>query len=241
MQALLGLNELLGSPEKPAIEVVLVSRNHPDCAIRVIRSLAQHKIRLRRAVLMGGRPVMAQLQALQWTCSSPKEESDVQAAIRGRIPAGLIYGGSTEAQDADGVLVFAFDGDAVLFSDQADRIYREQHLAGFKKWELKNATMPPASGPSRRFAEALEELRSGHPIEAPPFRIVLVTARDFMYGERALQTLRSWGTRIDAAAFVMARLVGRSVAATGGGAQCHSCGDIPPFAHIRQRREQPQR
>jgi len=37
VKALLGLNESLGSGEKPAIEVVIISKNHPACSIRINR------------------------------------------------------------------------------------------------------------------------------------------------------------------------------------------------------------
>jgi hypothetical protein len=102
----------------------------------------------------------------------------------------------------EGVPVLAFDGDAVLFSDEADRVYRERQLAGFAESELKNANIPLAAGPLRRFAEALEELRTTYPIDTPPFRIALVTARDLTYCERPMRTLRAWGIRIDQGFFV---------------------------------------
>lgn len=44
VEALLGLNKRLGTPEKPAIEIVIMSKNHPDCAIRIHRSLRHYGI-----------------------------------------------------------------------------------------------------------------------------------------------------------------------------------------------------
>src|SRR5258708_3573617 len=102
----------------------------------------------------------------------------------------------------DGTPVFAFDGDAVLFSDEADRIFREKQMEGFAESELKNARVPLPTGPLKRFAKALEELRADHPIDSPPFRIALVTSRDFTYSERPMRTLRDWGIRIDQTFFV---------------------------------------
>ncbi len=202
VQALVCLNDRLGTRDKPAIEIVLVSKNHPDCAIRIVRSLERHGIRLRRAVLMGGQPVVDTLRALEVDLFLSKNEQDVREALASGISAGLIYGGPSKMEAPTDVPVFAFDGDAVLFSDEADRVYREHMLAGFEESELKNASNPLPPGPLRRFAEALEELRAGHSIDHPPFRIVLVTARDFTYCERPMKTLRSWGIRVDEAGFV---------------------------------------
>lgn len=142
------------------------------------------------------------LRALEVDLFLSKEEQAVKDALAAGISAGLIYGGPSELTLSEGVPVLAFDGDAVLFSDEADRVYREKQLAGFAESELKNANIPLATGPLRRFAEALEELRATYPIDSPPFRIALVTARDLTYCERPMQTLRAWGIRIDQGFFV---------------------------------------
>jgi 5'-nucleotidase len=202
VSALLGLNGRLGSPGMPAIEVVVVSKNHPDCGVRMVRSLAHHGINVKRAVFTGGQDLLPYLRALEVDLFLSKEEGAVRDALAAGISAGLIYGGPSKPAQCKGVPVLAFDGDAVLFSDEADRVYRETNLAGFAASELKNASIPLAAGPLRRFAEALEELRTAYPIDSPPFRIALVTARDLTYSERPMQTLRAWGIRIDQGFFV---------------------------------------
>lgn len=202
VKALLGLNERLGAPEKPAIEVVILSKNHPDCAIRIHRSLSSHGLRLKRAVFTGGQDLLPHLRALQVDLFLSKEEKEVKAALEADISAGLIYGGPAKPELLDGTPVLAFDGDAVLFSDQADQVYHQRKLEGFEEFELQNAKIPLPGGPLRRFAQALEELRSDHPIDAPPFRIALVTARDFTYCERPIRTLRAWDIRVDQAFFL---------------------------------------
>jgi 5'-nucleotidase len=202
VKELLGLNERLGTPPKPVIEIVILSKNHPDCAIRIRRSVEHHGLRLRRAVFTGGQDLLPHLRALQVDLFLSKEEAAVTAALENDISAGLIYGGPAKPEVLDGTPVLAFDGDAVLFSDQADRIYRQKQLPGFEESELQNARIPLPGGPLRRFAQALEELRAQYPIDAPPFRIALVTSRDFTYCERPMRTLRAWGIRIDQAFFV---------------------------------------
>jgi len=202
VRALLGLNQSLGTPDKPAIEVVVVSKNHPDCGVRIVRSLAHHKMVLRRALFTGGQDVLPYVKALDVDLFLSKEESAVRSALAAGISAGLIYGGPLNPEPHQGVPVLAFDGDAVLFSDAAERVFQESKLEGFAESELRNATVPLPPGPLSRFARALEELRTGTPIESPLFRIALVTARDLTFCERPIRTLRSWGIRIDQGFFV---------------------------------------
>lgn len=202
IKELLGLNGRLGTAEKPAIEIVVISKNHPDCAVRVRRSVEHHGLRFRRAIFTGGQVLLPYLRALKVDLFLSKEEQAVRHALEAGIPAGLIYGGPSDPVSLDGPPVFAFDGDAVLFSDEADRIYQQESLPGFERSELQNARVPLPKGPLHRFAKALEELRADSPIDSPPFRIVLVTARDFTYCERPIRTLRSWGIRVDQAYFV---------------------------------------
>ena len=202
VRALLGLNSRLGTPEKPAIEVVIISKNHPDCAIRLVHSLKHHGIVVKRAVFTGGQDILPYLHKLRVDLFLSKEEAAVRDALAAGISAGLIYGGPTEFATSEGAPVLAFDADAVLFSDEADRVYQEREIVGFAESELENATAPMAAGPLRRFAEALEEVRAAQPIDSPPFRIALVTARDLTYCERPIRTLRAWGIRLDQGFFV---------------------------------------
>jgi 5'-nucleotidase len=199
VRTLLDLNVRLGTT---AIEIVVMSKNHPDCGIRMQHSLEHHGLRLRRAVFTGGQDLLPYLKQLNVDLFLSKEEAMVRDALRAGFSAGLIFGGPAPQTVHDGVPVLAFDGDAVLFSDEADRVYREQQLAGFAASELANATVPLQPGPLRRFAQALAEIQREHPIDSPPFRIALVTARDFTFCERPLQTLRAWGIRVDQSFFV---------------------------------------
>jgi hypothetical protein len=114
----------------------------------------------------------------------------------------LIHGGPEEPELLDGTPVFAFDGDGVLFSGDADRVFREKGMEGFEAFEFDNLATALPPGPLHKFALALEELRAGRPIDNPPFRIALVTARAVTYSERPLNTLREWGIRVDQSFFL---------------------------------------
>ncbi len=133
VHALLGLNGTLGSDSKPAIEVVIVSRNHPACSVRINKSLQHHGLRVRRAVFTGNGDPLPHLQELKVGLFLSSEELAVQAALAAGISAGLIHGGPEIAKQLDGTPIIAFDGDAVLFSDQSD----SGHKAG--KWRIQDS------------------------------------------------------------------------------------------------------
>lgn len=200
VEALLKLNAKLGTPT--AIEVVIISKNHPDCGIRIRRSLSHYGLNIRRAVFTGGQDILPELRAFQVDLFLSKEESAVKNAIANKIAAGLIYGGPEKPEPLDGTPIFAFDGDSVLFSGDADDVFREKQIAGFEAFEFDNLTTALPPGPLHRFALALEELRAGCPIDNPPFRIALVTARALTYSERPLRTLRNQGIRVDKSYFL---------------------------------------
>lgn len=202
VEALLKLNQTLGREGGPAIEVVIISKNHPDCGIRIRRSLKHYDLKIRRAVFTGGQPTLPNLRAFKVDLFLSKEETAVREAISAGISAGLIYGGPEEPEPLDGTPVFAFDGDSVLFSGDADQAFRQNNMEGFEAFEFDNIAKVLPPGPLHKFALALEELRAGCPIENPPFRIALVTARAVTYSERPLLTLRQAGIRVDQSYFL---------------------------------------
>ena len=199
---LLKLNRILKSGDQPAIDIVIISKNHPDCGIRMRRSLKEHGLEIRRAVFTGGQATLPWLRAFKVDLFLSKEEPAVREAIRHGISAGLIHGGPEKPEPLDGTPIFAFDGDSVLFSDHADQVFKEKKLEGFEAYEFENLGTALSPGPLHKFAKALEELRTGHPIENPPFRIALVTARALSYSERPLRTLREQGIRVDMSFFL---------------------------------------
>jgi 5'-nucleotidase len=201
-EALLKLNQSLGSAARPAIEVVIISKNHPDCGIRIRRSLKHYGLKIRRAVFTGGQPTLPSLRAFKVDLFLSKEEPAVTEAITAGISAGLIYGGPERPELLDGTPVFAFDGDSVLFSGDADQVFLEKNIEGFEAFEFENLATALPPGPLHKFALALEELRAGQPIDSPPFRIALVTARAVTYSERPLLTLREAGIRVDQSYFL---------------------------------------
>src|ERR1017187_3001590 len=185
IEALLKLNETLRGTGHPSIEVVIISKNHPDCGIRIRRSLKHYGLNIRRAIFTGGQPTLPVLEAFKVDLFLSKEEPAVKQAISAGISAGMIYGGPEEPEFLDGTPVFAFDGDSVLFSGDADQAFRDKNMEGFEAFEFENITTALPPGPLHKFALALEELRAGCPIDKPPFRIALVSARAGAHSRRA--------------------------------------------------------
>ena len=199
---LLKLNGKLHKGDNPAIEIVIVSKNHPDCGIRIRRALRYHGLEIRRAVFTGGQDTLPWLRTFKVDLFLSKEEAAVRSAIADKISAGLIHGGPEKPEPLDGTPIFAFDGDSVLFSGDADDVFKEKQIEGFEAYEYENLRTALPPGPLHTFAKALEELRAGLPIDNPPFRIALVTARALSYSERPLRTLREQGIRVDMSFFL---------------------------------------
>jgi 5'-nucleotidase len=95
----------------------------------------------------------------------------------------------------------AFDGDAVLFSDEAERVYAKGGLEKFQKHEVKKAAQPLPPGPFKPLLEALHRLQS-EGTASMRIRTALVTARSAPAHERAIRTLLAWNITVDEAMFL---------------------------------------
>ena len=89
-------------------------------------------------------------------------------------------------------LRIAFDGDAVIFGDESERVSREQGIEAFGIHERERAREPLSGGPFRGFLQALHDLQEAFPVgEGAPIRTALVTARSAPAHERVIRTLRA--------------------------------------------------
>ncbi|MBF0097139.1 MAG: 5'-nucleotidase [Magnetococcales bacterium] len=183
------------------VDVVLLSRNAADTGLRVLRSVEHHKLDVERAVFTGGAPVHPYAAALEATLFLSTEHEDVVAALDAGVPSALLLT-STTTDNSSEQLRIAFDGDAVLFSDESERIYQQEGLEAFNRHEKDAADIPLPGGPFRPFLAALHNIQSLFPSEKSPIRTALVTARGSPAHERVVRTLRSWNIRIDEAFFL---------------------------------------
>jgi len=206
VRKLLHLNVLFKSRVK--VEVVLLSRNSADTGLRVFNSIEHHGLEITRAAFTGGRTPFEYASVLDAHLFLSADSEDVARALNAGVAAATIApvtggDGSVDAgAESMEQLRIAFDGDAVLFSDEAERIYRKQGLEAFEASEKAAARRPLEAGPFRCFLEVLHKMQALAPEGTSPIRTALVTARGAPAHERVIRTLRTWGIRIDEALFL---------------------------------------
>ncbi len=205
IQALLRLNMPAGQENR--VEVILMSRNNPDISLRIFHSIEYYGLHITRAVFSSGASLLPYLSAFQTDLYLSACEEDVQAAIDAGIAGGVICGEGIRdyaggyGRESEQIRI-AFDGDAVLFSDEAEQIYISQGLKAFESSEKEKAALPLHAGPFARFLKLLSNLQKEFDGGSAPIRTALVTARCAPAHERVIRTLRSWDVRIDEAFFL---------------------------------------
>jgi 5'-nucleotidase len=184
------------------VEVVILSRNDPVSGMRVFRSAQHYGLPIQRGSFTRGQPPWRYLRPLHANLFLSAHLSDVRSALEAGVPAAQVYPHSTRATDAHPHEVrIAFDGDAVLFSDEAERVYQTQGLDAFQAHERDNAAQPLSEGPFKPLLAALHRLQQeGTP--AMRIRTALVTARSAPAHERAIRTLMDWNIEVDEAMFL---------------------------------------
>ena len=188
-------------PSRP-VEVVILSRNDPVSGMRVFRSAQHYGLTIERGSFTRGQAPWRDLKPLHANLFLSTHLSDVRAALAAGVPAAQVYPNSVHASDAHPSEVrIAFDGDAVLFSDEAERVYQAQGLQAFQRHEIEKVGQPLPDGPFKPLLVALQNLqRSGTP--QMRIRTALVTARSAPAHERAIRTLMDWNIEVDEAMFL---------------------------------------
>ena len=224
IRSLLKLNEY--GKGKDLVEVIIMSRNSPDSSLRVFNSIAHYGLNITRSVLVSGASLAPYLAAFHTDLFLSAYEDDVQSAIDSGIAAGIIctehsghgnpaqprLSGHREAAGLAEVIPMqartcpeiriAFDGDAVLFTDESEMIFKEKGLSAFEENERSRAREPLAEGPFAKFLKKLSDLQRELGREECPIRTALVTSRCAPAHERVLRTMRSWNVRVDEAFFL---------------------------------------
>ena len=192
-----------GADEKK-VEVVILSRNDPVSGLRVFKSAEHHKLPITRGVFMRGRSPFPYLTALKADIFLSAHQDDVRLALDAGFPAARVFPTSMEASQAHPEEVrIAFDGDAVLFSDQAEKVFQEGGLPAFESHEASKSGEPLPPGPLQPFLRALHRLHRYPPRDQRMrIRTALVTSRSAPAHDRAIRTLMSWDIEIDEAMFL---------------------------------------
>lgn len=204
IEALLKLNRHVDS-KKPIVEVVVMSRNSPETGMRVLKSINHYNLPITRLAFTGGEPLAPFIDAFKVDLFLSRDESDVQRIIdTANCATALIYDPPEKfIPDTDRVK-FAFDADAVVFSEASEIIYKTRDIDAFHKHEKENEDVPMDDGPFANLIRKLSEIQDLMPIEKElsPLRIAIVTARNAPSHLRVIKTLRHWNVYVDEAYFL---------------------------------------
>lgn len=184
------------------VEVVMLSRNDPVSGLRAFRSVSAHGLTVERGVFTRGRDPYRYLEPLKANLFLSANAADVKAALQMGFPAATVATHSARSNiNFPNEVRIAFDGDAVLFSDESEQIFQREGLPAFQAHETVNASQPLADGPFKPLLEALQRLQNAN-ATGMHIRTALVTARSAPAHERAVRTLMNWGIQVDEAMFL---------------------------------------
>lgn len=206
VEALLELNEHGLNSDSPLIEVVVMSRNSPETGIRVLHNIRRKKLKVSRHAFTGGESVVDYLGAFDVDLFLTTNVQDAQKVIDGgNCAAAIVKRPPGEISEIKkGQVRIAFDGDAVLFDDSSELVYKSEGLQQFQKTEDQKQDIPLAEGPYATLLRKLSRLQDRLPfsIDFSPVRIAIVTARSAPAEMRVIKTLRNWGVYVDEVFFL---------------------------------------
>lgn len=197
VKAFLNLNKL---QDRRLVEVIVMSRNSPNTSLRIFNSIKDYELDITRAALTGGAEIAPYLKAFKTDLFLSAHSADVKQAIDCDVAAGMILPGNPHADPRSKIeqIRIAFDGDAVLFAAEAERIYQHKGMQAFMDNEEAKANIPLQKGPFANFLMTIAHIQSSFPNkETTPIRTALVTSRNAPAHERAIKTLRDWDVHID--------------------------------------------
>ena len=203
VKAFLNLNSLQKNDR--TVEVIIMSRNSPETSLRIFHSIEHYGLDITRAALLSGADVAPYLKAFKTDLFLSAYAPDVKQAVDNGVAAGMILTGKQHAnsREAIGQIRIAFDGDAVLFSAESERVFKQKGIEAFYAHEANMVDTPLQKGPFANFLQALSGLQNIYQTqEQSPIRTALVTSRSAPAHERAIKTLRDWGVRVDEAFFL---------------------------------------
>ncbi|XP_028837687.1 cytosolic 5'-nucleotidase 1A [Denticeps clupeoides] len=187
--------------------IVLVTNNHAYVGLRLINSINHYKLSIEKFCMTGGNSPIGYLKAYNTNLYLSADPTKVVEALEEGIAAATMFTPEKVIKVPENQLRVAFDGDAVLFSDESERIFKTQGLDKFFEHEKTHENKLLDHGPLKGFLEVLGKLQKkfyakGQRLDCP-IRTYLVTARSAASsGTRALKTLRSWGLETDEALFL---------------------------------------
>ena len=201
VKKILKINDLYNSSDR--VEVILLSRNTSDTGLRIRNSIEDHNLNISRAAFCGGESPHRYVKDFGVHLFLSSSIEDVKLAIQSNVAAATIMSRSLEKNKKSNsdILKIAFDGDAVIFSDESEKVFHEKGLEAFIENEV-NSLSVLKEGPFKSFLVELNKIQNDFKINECPIRTALVTARSAPSDKRVIKTLRKWGVRIDESLFL---------------------------------------
>ncbi|MGR3913917.1 MAG: 5'-nucleotidase [Gammaproteobacteria bacterium] len=192
----------LNDNDKPqTVEIVLISRNSADTGLRIFNSIQHYDLQISRAAFTGGQPTSHYVKSFEADLFLSADPSDVREALDAGAAAATILPSRVGTANSK-QLKIAFDADAVLFSDEAEKVFRADGLQAFSDAEKTKADNPLPGGPFKNILAALHVIQGNYDPQNSPLRTALITARAAPAHERVIKTLRAWNIRIDESYFL---------------------------------------
>ncbi len=201
-KALLKLNKYGSRAAAPLVEVIVMSRNDSGIGLRIFNAIKTYRLKITRAAFTSGTPLSDYLEPFGVDLFLSKDERDVQSATNAGFASAIIQNPPAGYEPDKKVIRLAFDGDAVIFSDESEKIYQKHGLDAFLKHEEENAKKELPEGPFGKLLKSLAKLQGEFPPNKLPVRLALVAARNAPAHERVLRTLRAWNIKIDESFFL---------------------------------------
>jgi len=199
---LLKINKYFKDEEKQ-VEVIILSKNNAGTSLRITNAINEHKLDIVRSAWTSGNDISTYLKAFKVDLFLSASDNDVINAIQNGIAAAKILPSNNDVHKSLGDQVrIAFDGDAVLFSEESELIYKEHGLDAFIKHEQESRDNPMKKGPFAKLLLTIASLQEKFKDKKSPIRTALVTARSAPTQERVIKTLNVWNVRIDEAFFL---------------------------------------
>ena len=196
----------LNCGDRHLTEIIIMSKNSTDTSMRIFNSINHYGLDISRAALVSGMPIAPYFDAFRTDLFLSADENDVQEAINANIAAGIICSNDSLPIDPNEEIPqirIAFDGDAVIFSDESEQVYKEKGLQAFSEHEKENAKKPLPEGPFAKLLKTISFVQQQFKDPTTvPIRTALVTARNAPAHERVIRTLRAWNVRIDEVFFL---------------------------------------
>lgn len=189
-------------PDDKQVEVIILSRNNAATSLRITKSIEEYELDIARSAWSGGNDISKYLKPFKVDLFLSANQEDVQNAINEGIASARILPFKENKNEVTNQVKIAFDGDAVLFSEESEIVYKTQGLEAFLKYEKENANNELKSGPFAKLLRVISNIQAKYPEEKTPIRTALITARNSPAHERVIRTLNQWGVRLDEAFFL---------------------------------------